>query len=183
MHRDVDAADVMLARLSDLLRLTLDQVGTQMVPLKDELDFVEKYLEIERTRFGDRLRVRIDAEPGTLDASIPNFILQPLVENAIKHGIGPKVDGGTVEVITWREGELLCLAVRDDGVGVPPDRQTAFNTGVGLGNTRSRLEHLYGNLQRFEFEAPAGGGLSVTIEIPFVVETEAEAVDDARSVA
>ena len=95
MHRDIEAADAMLARLSDLLRLTLDQVGTQVVPLKDELDFVEKYLEIERTRFGDRLQVRIDAEPGTLDASVPNFVLQPLVENALRHGIGPKVGGGT----------------------------------------------------------------------------------------
>jgi len=183
MHRDVDAADVMLARLSDLLRLTLDQVGGQVVPLKDELDFVEKYLEIEHTRFGDRLRVRIDAQPGTLDAAVPNFILQPLVENALKHGIGPRVDGGTVEVITRREADRLRLVVRDDGRGVPPETLTAFNTGVGLGNTRSRLEHLYGDRQRFAFDTPESGGLSVTIEIPFVVETEAQAVDEARSVA
>jgi LytS/YehU family sensor histidine kinase len=181
MHRNIDAADAMLARLSDLLRLTLDQVGTQVVTLKEELDFVEKYLEIERTRFGDRLQVRIDVEPGTLDASVPNFILQPLVENALRHGIGPKLGGGTVEVTTRRIDDRLELVVRDDGRGVPPERLNAFNTGVGLGNTRSRLEHMYGTSHRFEFEAPPAGGLEVTIEVPFVVESEA--VEDARSVA
>jgi two-component system, LytTR family, sensor kinase len=181
MHRNIDAADVMLARLSDLLRMTLDQLGTQVVTLKEELDFVEKYLEIELTRFGDRLHVRIDAESGTLDASVPNFILQPLVENALRHGIGPKLGGGTVEVITRRVGDLLRLEVRDDGRGVPPEKLSAFNTGVGLGNTRSRLEHLYGGAHRFEFEAPLSGGLAVTIEVPFVVESEA--VEDTRSVA
>ena len=107
MHRNIEAADAMLARLSDLLRMTLDQLGTQVVTLKEELDFVEKYLEIEHTRFGDRLQVRIDAEPGTLDASVPNFILQPLVENALRHGIGPKLGGGTVEVTTRRVGDRL----------------------------------------------------------------------------
>jgi len=181
MHRNIEAADAMLARLSDLLRLTLDQVGTQVVTLKEELDFVEKYLEIERTRFGDRLQVRIDAEPGTLDASVPNFILQPLVENALRHGVGPKLGGGSVEVTTQRIGDRLRLVVRDDGRGVPPEKLNAFNTGVGLGNTRSRLEHLYGSTHRFEFEAPPAGGLAVTIEVPFVVESEA--MEDTRSVA
>ena len=181
MHRNIDAADAMLARLSDLLRMTLDQLGTQVVRLKDELDFVEKYLEIEHTRFGDRLRVRIDAEPQTLDASVPNFILQPLVENALRHGIGPKVGGGTVEVIARRVGDRLLLVVRDDGRGVPPEKLNAFNTGVGLGNTRSRLEHMYGSSHRFEFEAPPAGGLEVTIELPFVVESEV--VEETRSVA
>jgi signal transduction histidine kinase len=181
MHRDVDAADAMLARLSDLLRLTLDQVGTQVVPLKEELDFVEKYLEIEKTRFGDRLQVRIAAEPGTLDASVPNFILQPLVENALRHGIGPKLGVGTLDVQTERGGDRLRLVVRDDGRGVPPEQLTEFNTGVGLGNTRSRLQHMYGANHRFEFETPEGGGLVVTIEIPFAVESEA--VEEERSVA
>jgi signal transduction histidine kinase len=181
MHRNIDAADAMLARLSDLLRMTLDQLGTQVVTLKEELDFVEKYLEIEHTRFGDRLQVRIDAEPQTLDASVPNFILQPLVENALRHGIGPKVGGGTVEVTARRVEDRLLLVVRDDGRGVPPEKLNAFNTGVGLGNTRSRLEHLYGSSHRFEFDAPPAGGLAVMIEVPFVVESEV--VEDARSVA
>jgi signal transduction histidine kinase len=186
MHRDVEAADAMLARLSDLLRLTLDQVGMQTVPLKNELDFVAKYLDIEKTRFGDRLRAGIQAEPGTLDASVPNFILQPLVENAIKHGIGPKVGVGHVHVAAERAGEWLRLTVRDDGRGVLPEKLTAFNMGVGLGNTRSRLEHLCPGRHRFEFETPHEGGLIVTIEIPFVLESEAvedDAVDEHRSVA
>jgi two-component system LytT family sensor kinase len=182
MHRNVDAADAMLARLSDLLRLTLDQVGMQTVPLKEELDFVEKYLEIEKTRFGERLRIRIRADPGTLDASVPNFILQPLVENAIRHGIGPKVGPGHLDVTTERRDDWLRLVVRDDGRGVPPEKLTAFNTGVGLGNTRSRLEHLFPARHRFEFGVPEGGGLAVTIEIPFTIESEA-VEEEERSVA
>jgi LytS/YehU family sensor histidine kinase len=168
MHRDTEAADAMLARLSDLLRLTLDRVGTQQVALKDELDFLQKYLDIERTRFGDRLRVVTDIEPETLDASVPNLVLQPLVENSLRHGIAPKVSGGTVEIVAKRIGDTLRLVVRDNGAGLSTDAMNAFNTGVGLSNTRSRLQHLYAGHHRFEFQTPPGGGLVVTIEIPFV---------------
>ena len=171
MHRDTEAADAMLERLSDLLRLTLDRVGTQQVSLKDELDFLRKYLEIERTRFGDRLQVQIDVEPDTLDAAVPSLLLQPLVENAIRHGIGPKIGGGRVDVSARHEGGELCLEVRDNGVGVPHDQMQAFHTGVGLTNTRSRLEHLYGDRHRFECRTPPGGGLAVTVVIPFVPDT------------
>jgi LytS/YehU family sensor histidine kinase len=181
MHRDIDKADSMLSRLSDLLRLTLDRVGMQLVPLKEEVAFIEKYLEIERTRFADRLQTSFDIEPGTLDASVPNFLLQPLVENALRHGIGPKVGGGHVMISASRSGDWLHLIVQDDGYGVPPDRLTAFNTGVGLKNTRSRLEHLYEGNHSFEFDTPAGGGLAVNIAIPFTVE--AEAMEESRSVA
>lgn len=168
MHRDTLAADAMLARLSDLLRLTLDRVGVQQVPLKEELDFVEKYLDIERTRYGDRLHVRFDVEPEALDAPVPSLLLQPLVENAVRHGIAPKVGGGRVEIIAARDGdEALRLVVRDNGFGLPTGALEAFNTGVGLSNTRSRLEHFYGSRHRFEFERPPGGGLAVTIVIPF----------------
>jgi signal transduction histidine kinase len=168
MHRDTEAADAMLARLSDLLRLTLDRVGTQQVALKDELDFVQKYLHIEQTRFADRLQVSTAIEPDTLDASVPNLVLQPLVENALRHGIGPKVGGGTVEIIARRLGETLQLAVRDNGAGLSTDAMNAFNTGVGVSNTRSRLQHLYPGRHRFDFETPPGGGLAVTIELPYV---------------
>ena len=181
MHRDIDAADSMLGRLSDLLRLTLERVGTQMVPLKDELDFIHKYLDIERTRYGERLHVTFVIEPDTLSASVPNFVLQPIVENALRHGIGPKVGGGRVEVRAHHNGEWLQLVVQDDGYGVPPDRLDAFNTGVGLTNTRSRLEHLYPGNHTFEFQTPAGGGLAVTIVIPFAVD--AELIEESRSVA
>jgi two-component system LytT family sensor kinase len=181
MHRNVEAADAMLARLSDLLRLTLDRVGLQLVPLKDEIDFVEKYLEIEHTRFGERLQVRVDVEPGTLDASVPNFLLQPLVENAVRHGVGPAVAGGRVDISARRRGDRLVLVVEDSGLGVDPDKLKAFNRGVGLSNTRSRLEHLYRDDHRFEFESPAGGGLAVTVEIPFALDAGAERAE--RSVA
>jgi len=181
MHRDIDAADSMLGRLSDLLRLTLERVGTQMVPLKDELDFIHKYLDIERTRYGERLHVTFVIEPDTLSASVPNFVLQPIVENALRHGIGPKVGGGRVEVRAHHNGEWLQLVVQDDGYGVPADRLDAFNTGVGLTNTRSRLEHLYPGNHTFEFQTPAGGGLAVTIVIPFAVD--AELIEESRSVA
>jgi len=167
--------------LSDLLRLTLDRAGAQLVPLKEERDFVEKYLDIERTRFGERLHTHFDIEPGTLDAAVPNFVLQPLVENALRHGIGPKVGGGRIDIIARRDDESLRLVVRDDGYGVPPERLNAFNTGLGLRNTRSRLEHLYNGRHSFEFEAASGGGLVVTVMIPFVVDNEA--ADEARSVA
>ena len=182
MHRDIDAADSMLARLSDLLRITLDRVSTQLVPLKDELEFVQKYLEIERTRFGDRLQAAFSIHPDTLDASVPNFVLQPLVENALRHGIGPMVAGGRVEISTHQEGEWLRLIVQDDGYGVSPDRLDAFNTGVGLRNTRSRLEHLYPGNHTFEFQTAPGGGLAVTIVIPFIAAA-AESIEESRSVA
>jgi two-component system, LytTR family, sensor kinase len=172
MHRDVQAADEMLVQLSDLLRLTLDRVGTQQVPLKDEVDFLRKYLEIEQTRFGDRLHVNIDVDPEVLDAPVPNLILQPLVENALRHGIGPRVGGGRVDVDARQVEGSLMMTVRDNGVGLSPDKLNAFHSGVGLSNTRSRLENLYGQRHRFEFETPVSGGLVVTIVIPLGPESE-----------
>ena len=166
MHRDVNAADEMLVQLSDLLRLTLDRVGTQQVPLKDEIDFLRKYLEIEQTRFGDRLMINIDVDPEVLDAPVPNLILQPLVENALRHGVGPRIGVGRVDVKARQVGGGLMLTVRDNGVGLSPDKLNAFHSGVGLSNTRSRLENLYGDRHRFEFQTPPGGGLLVTIVIP-----------------
>jgi signal transduction histidine kinase len=183
MHRDTHAADDMLGRLSDLLRLTLDRVGVQQVPLKEELDFVEKYLEIERTRYGERLQVHFDVEPATLGALVPNLLLQPLVENAVRHGIAPKIGGGRLEIVSRFEAQKLRLDIRDDGLGLPVDTLDAFNTGVGLSNTRSRLEHLYGADHRFEFERPAGGGLAVTIVIPMALAHEAPDATEMETVA
>ena len=166
MHRDVEAADAMIARLSDLLRMSLQRVGVQEVPLKEELDFLSKYLEIEQTRFRDRLTVVFDIHPETLDALVPNLLLQPLVENAIKHGIGPRPTPGQVAVRARRVGAMLEIDVQDNGVGLSAARLTDFNRGVGLSNTRSRLDRLYGSLHRFEFRQPAEGGLLVLIAIP-----------------
>ena len=131
MHRDVDAADAMIARLSDLLRMSLQRVGVQEVPLKEELDFLSKYLEIEQTRFRDRLTVVFDVQADTLDALVPNLLLQPLVENAIKHGIGPRPTPGQIAVRARRVGAMLELDVQDNGVGLSAARLTDFNRGVG----------------------------------------------------
>ena len=183
MHRDTEAADAMLARLSDLLRLSLDRIATQQVALKEEVDFLQKYLEIERTRFGDRLVVRIDVEPETLDASVPNLLLQPIVENAIRHGIAQKVGGGLLEIRATREGDELCLLVRDTGPGLSAQKLSALNTGVGLTNTRSRLEELFPERHRFEFHEPPEGGLAVEIGIPYVVHPDSNPGVEMESVA
>jgi two-component system, LytTR family, sensor kinase len=183
MHRDTEAADAMLARLSDLLRISLDRIGTQQVTVKEEIDFVQKYLDIERTRFGDRLQVRVDVEPDTFDAAVPNLLLQPLVENAIRHGIAQKVGGGRLDIRITREGSDLCLTVRDTGPGLSAAKLSALNTGVGLTNTRSRLEELFPGRHRFEFHEPDEGGLAVLILIPFVIRPDAQPGVEMESVA
>ena len=183
MHRNIDAADAMLERLSDLLRLTLDRISLQQVPLKDELDFLEKYLETERARFGDRLKVHFDVAPGTLDALVPTLLLQPLVENAVRHGIAPKVGGGRLDISARQDGDRLRLVVRDNGTGLGNDTLQAFNEGVGLSNTRSRLEHLYGEQHRFEFHRPPDGGLAVTVVVPFSQSADVPARPSMESVA
>jgi two-component system, LytTR family, sensor kinase len=172
MHRDIEAADAMLARLSDLLRLTLDRLGVQEIPLKEELEFLETYLEIEKTRFGDRLTIQMEIEPETLDVCVPNLILQPLVENAIRHGIAPRVGGGRLQIVAKRNGNRLWLMVRDNGPGLSKAKLDAFNQGVGVSNTRSRLQHLYPGTHRFEFHEPSDGGLAVTIEMPVIGDND-----------
>ena len=180
MHRDVEAADQMLARLSDLLRIALDQRGAQEVALKDELEFLEKYLEIEQTRFGDRLVVRYDVEAETLDAQVPNLILQPLVENSVRHAVAVRVEPGLIEIRARRVGTNLELTVRDNGPGLAKSPAThAGKKGVGLANTRSRLEHLYGASQQLSLEEPPGGGLVVTVMLPFRDETDVAEILEA----
>jgi signal transduction histidine kinase len=165
VHTDPEAADRMISRLSDLLRLTFDRTGSAAVPLKEELEFLQKYLEIEQIRFRDRLSVKFEIDPETLDAEVPRLILQPLVENAIKHGIGPRSGHGLVEVSARREDQAIWIEVRDNGVGLTNNARARFNNGVGLSNTRARLECLYGDRHRLEF-AESDGGLAVRMLIP-----------------
>ncbi len=165
---DPEAAERMIARLSDLLRLTLENEGTQEVSLKQELDFLEHYLEIERMRFQDRLSVEIDVDPAALDARVPNLILQPLVENAIRHGVAPRPEAGSVRIHAALKNGVLRLQVRDDGPGLTNGR-TGLREGVGLANTRKRLTQLYGAAHRFEYVNAPGGGLEVNLELPFRV--------------
>lgn len=169
MRKDVEAADRMIARLSDLLRYTLESTEAHEVPLRQELDFLERYLEIEQTRFGKRLTVRREIDPATLNAQVPNLVLQPLVENAIRHGIEPRAKPGQIELRARRIDAQLELQVCDNGVGLT-DGQPA-EEGVGLSNTRARLAQLYGNASKLEFRRPAEGGLVVCVTIPFRSET------------
>lgn len=167
MSKDVAAANRMLLQLSDLLRVTLDNAGAQEVALRREMEFLERYLEIEQTRFRDRLSLRIEVDPATYDALVPNLILQPLVENAIRYGIAQRLTPGLVEIRALRAGEKLRLQVRDDGPGIAPPHQSVLREGVGLTNTRARLAQLYGQEHQFEMRNAADGGLLVTITLPF----------------
>ncbi len=166
MHRDVEAADRTLMRLSDLLRMTLENIGQQEIALHAELDFLSKYVQIEQTRFADRLIVRYDIQPDTLDGLVPNLILQPLVENAIKHGVAKKAGLGHIDISARREGDKLLLEVRDDGVGLSEDALTALQKGIGVSTTRARLQHLFGADYRFEFHRQATG-LAVVVGVPW----------------
>ena len=178
MRINVNAADLMIDRLGDLLRMTLDTSGTQQVPLKQELDVLKKYLEIEQTRFESRLSVAMHIEFESLDALVPNLILQPLVENAIRHGIAPHSRPGWIAIHAARDGPRLRIEIRDSGNGLPPDRLTALNRGVGLGNTRARLTHLYPSAHQFAF-SNLDDGFCVTVSIPF--EVEPPSVDYVRA--
>jgi signal transduction histidine kinase len=172
MHKDLKAADRMLALLGDLLRDSFEKVGAQEVTLKQELGFLDRYLEIERTRFRDRLTVVFDVDPQTLDAEIPNLILQPLVENAIRHGIGRRHEAGRIEIVARVDNGRLDLRIRDDGPGIRAPRETALRTGVGLANTQARLQQLYGLGHQFDLRNRPEGGLEVALELPYRVRTE-----------
>ena len=167
MQEDVAAANQMLMRLSDLLRLTLKNTDAHEVPLKQELDFLRSYLEIEQTRFQDRLQVKIKAASDALDASVPNLILQPLVENCIRHAVAPKAEASMIEICADRNNGQLELIVRDDGAGISETNCSA--KGIGLVNTQMRLEKLYGTNHEFELSPVNGGGLQVKISIPFQI--------------
>jgi len=163
MHTDVNAADRMLTGLSELLRLSFSRAGLHDLSLREEIDFLERYLEIEQIRFSERLTVDIDIEPAVWDAIVPTFILQPLVENALKHGVARRVEAGRVRISARREADRLLLRVEDDGPGLSgPARER-----VGLGNTRARLEQLFGAAQRLTLHSPPAGGLTVAVVIPF----------------
>jgi signal transduction histidine kinase len=185
VYSDPESAEHMITNLSDLLRISLDQVGVQEVPLQQELDFLNKYLEIEQTRFHDRLHLHLDIDPDTLDATVPNMILQPLVENAIKHGIGPRSSGGHIEITAHRSNGTLHMRVSDDGCGLPNGEQAALREGVGLANTRARLNHLYGSQHNFEMISSPQKGLTLELEIPFRTfpNVTIAASSDARLIA
>jgi signal transduction histidine kinase len=158
----------MVARLGDLLRTTLEHEATQEVTLREELAFLQPYLEIEQARLEDRLTVVMKIAPETLDARVPHLLLQPLVENAIRHGIASRIEPGTVEICASRiSDDRLQLEIRDDGRGLDRESDVTTRRGVGLTNIRSRLEQLYGGGHRFTLENQSGGGVAVRITLPF----------------
>lgn len=177
MHKDVEAADRMIARLSDLLRYALASTESQETPLEQELAFLDRYLEIEQTRFGDRLIVRKQIDPDALNARVPNLILQPLVENAIRHGIEPHARRGEISLAAERRNGMLHLVVRDNGDGLPSGHATE-DEGVGLSNTRTRLAELYGDNFQLEFKDAAEGGLIVHLAIPCRLGIEGQAAQN-----
>ena len=169
LTKDVEAARKMITRLGDFLRLTLENSGSQEVTLQQEMEFLSCYLEIERIRFQNRLVTRMDLGPQTLEAKVPNLILQPIVENAIRHGIAPRSTPGLIEIEAKQLDGTLRIQVRDNGPGLPEHRTSdnQFKKGLGLANTETRLERLYGADHLFNLSNNPEGGLIVTLEIPF----------------
>ncbi|HKR14371.1 MAG TPA: histidine kinase [Pyrinomonadaceae bacterium] len=169
IHSDPVVADRSIVRLSELLRFSLASEKAQEVTLKEEIEFLEKYVEIHKTLMRDRLNVRLDVDPETLDAAVPNMILQPLVENAIKHGISPRPEGGNIEIHARRLDGNLYVEITDDGLGMldMPDPQDGVQNGVGLINTRERLKLLYNDAHTFNLSSFPGRGVTIRISVPF----------------
>jgi len=155
----------MIARLSDFLRLSLETTETPEISVAEELEFVRRYLEIEQVRFGDRLKVAIEAQADAMGGLVPALVLQPLVENAVKHGVLPREKGGSVTVTVARNNGALQLRVADDGPGLPEGAPVA--RAVGLSNTAARLAELYADKASFSLDSSPGGGVTATMEIPF----------------
>ena len=176
MHRDVNAADTMLSGLSDLLRQTLARGDRRHeVPLGEELAMLRNYVAISRERFGDRLTFEVHVPEALHGALVPFFVFQPLVENALEHGIASRQGAARVEVRAMRRDGLLELTVADDGPGLRRGTSTSIDEGIGLSNTRSRLQQLYGGQQSLAIESPEGGGLRLRVTIPFHEESASDA--------
>lgn len=163
-------AIAMLVSLSDFLRHTLSESNRQEVPLSEELEFVKQYLAAQKARFAERLQLSVDVPRDLQDAAIPNLILQPLVENAIKHGIAKRKDGGSVRIAARSQDNQLCISVSNDGPSFEPGWETR-STGVGVANVRARLRALYGDAASFVMNAQGVGGVEVAITLPLRVVT------------
>jgi two-component system, LytTR family, sensor kinase len=163
MHRNVEAADEMLAQLGDLLRLSLERHDVQQAPLREELLVLEPYLNILRIRFGDRLSIGVDVDPALLEVTVPLFLLQPLVENAVRHGIERRAGAGRIDIHARATEDHLQISIADDGAGLS---QNGIREGIGLSNIRLRLEQLYGPRASIALEGNPQSGTEVTVTIP-----------------
>ncbi len=170
---DPDTARTVLLKLSNILRRLL-KTQVHFVPLRQELDFVDDYLDIEVVRFGrEKLQIRKEIDPAALESMLPSMILQPLVENAIRHGIGPKVEGGTITLRAWRQNGRLAVEVIDDGVGIPEERRDeVLDSGIGISNVRERLQVLFGPDCSFKIESKPGTGTAIRFEVPELAMAE-----------
>jgi signal transduction histidine kinase len=168
MLTDVRAADRMMTRLGDLLRMSLESAGTQITTLSHEVEFLNCYLEIEKVRFAERLNITLDISPETLDASVPHLLLQPLVDNAVKHGIAKLPDGGEIRIAAKKRAGQLQIEISDNGPGLST-KGTLPSSGLGLRITRERLRSLYGQDQSLELRSLPEGGTMAHIRIPFRV--------------
>jgi hypothetical protein len=166
VHTDPEAADLMITRLGRLLRLSLDHASHQVVPLRQEADFLRVYVEIEQVRFLDRLQVVWDLAPETLDAAVPTLLWQPVLENAIRHGVTPLAGRGRIVIVSRLEEEDLVLEIRDNGQGLPSGGVP--REGVGIRNVRERLDQLYGARARFTLTPALGGGAVAILRLPFI---------------
>lgn len=173
IRADPEAADRMLGRLSDLLRDVLARSERREVPLEEELRVIGAYLDIARMRFGERLTIVDGVEAGARNGLVPFFVLQPLVENALRHGVERRGGAATVRIVAARRGERLELSVTDDGPGDAPRDEGPGTPGVGLSNTRARLEELYGESHHLECGALPAGGYRVRLEIPWRTDASA----------
>ena len=171
LHKDVEAADKMIARLGDFLRLTLQSSNAQLVDFDQELDFLKCYLDIEHIRFQDRLTVEMDIDPHALTAVVPNLILQPIVENAVRHGVATQTYPGYIAIRARRENGRLIMQVEDNGAGLKSD---SSGSGIGLSNTRARLEQFYGTDFSFQIANLAQRGVTVTIDVPAFTKTNGD---------
>ena len=166
IRRDPQKAREMIVKLSSILRRILRKQDS-LTPLRDELEFVEDYLAIELVRFGDKLRVEREIDPATLDLLVPSMLMQPIVENCVKHGLSSKVEGGTIWLRAKRNAGRLHLEVEDDGVGIPEPRlATMLQSGIGFRNVTERLKVLYANDYRIWIESQPGRGTRIAIDIP-----------------
>jgi two-component sensor histidine kinase len=178
---DVSSASAMIDALSVLLRSTLQRLNTAEISVSEELQLIEQYLRIQRFRFGERLRSIIVAEPDALHALIPTLILQPLVENAVRHGILPREDGGSLWILISKEAETLVVSVEDDGPGY--NESSASAVGLGLENSRDRLAALYGNTASLTVGPRRAGGFTAAIRMPFRRASEAKSADSPAALS